>query len=824
MKKFLLLVLTLLVAIPMQAHQVSVAEALQKAKQFARSNTRLKSQSANNMELAYTETTGSVNNFFVFNADKEGFVIMSADDCVEQVLGYSENGAFDINNIPDGLKAMLEEYKNEINHAINNGYEKNKIVYASSEKAAIAPFIKTKWNQGAPYNDLCPTLNNGDQPATGCTATAFAQVMKHYEWPKKGKGSVSSVKLEGVETAKTVDFSATTYDWANMLNVYASDSYNDTQAKAVAELMYHAGAASKMNYGPSSGAHYYDACAAYVQNFDYDKSIRHTHKRYYTLGEYNDLMYNELSNNRPVMIAGYNTQAGHAFVCDGYSSDNLFHINWGWGGMSDGYFRLSALDPSSQGTGGSDSGYSSNQEIIYNIKPNEGTQKYSFDFGCTGDFATATTTVSALEDVEVEFTNGDVVTAYAPTTEEFNLQIGIEVVNNATNQSTFFVDHYYRLYAASWRISSVNISASELRALGNGDYTIYPAYNNVSWGIEGRTRVPANALKKVAMNINKGAITFTNDEREEPQISIENLSAKSKFYVGNTAWLSLTLKNTGSEFSEPIYPLICSVENQRYVVQQVGPSVMYEIEKGASCTGEFKFVLDSEVLSAGTYYLMFCRIVNNAYSIVGNAVYSINIEELTEKTAISVESVQIQNSDAVDANNMQLDVVAKCTSGYFCNDLAVMIFNDPPKYSIASIQNFVSMEKGKTYTIPYSGSFAGEPGKSYYAAMFAVIDGVYKQSSGAYRFTVADQSGIESVEVADQLLVYPNPAYDVVNITAPTNVNKVEIFSLEGKMVKSDNLIGDTSVKVNVEGLAAGIYVLKVHADGQIHMSRIIKK
>ncbi len=819
MKKFLIVTLIMMATIPLQAEQVSVDFALQKAKQFARANTRLKSQSTNNMNLAYTENTGTVNNFYVFNADNEGFVIVSADDCVEQVLGYSENGTFDINNIPDGLKAMLEEYKNEINYAIENNFEQNQIVYATSEKRAIAPMIKTRWNQNAPYNKLCPTLKNGIQPAAGCVATAFAQVMKHYEWPKMGKGSVASVILEGVESAKTVDFSATTYDWDNMLNGY-TNYYNETQANAVAELMFHVGAASKMNYAYASGAEFYDACAAFVKNFDYDKSIRHIHKRYYTTSEFNDLVYNELSNNRPVMYAGYNITSGHAFVCDGYSSDNMFHINWGWGGMSDGYFRLSALSPSSQGTGGSNSGYNSNQEIIYNIKPNEGTEKYWFDFGYSGDFSTTASTIAALQDEDIEFTHGDLISVYAPTREDVNLKIGVEVVNNTTNETTFFTGFALKINAASYEMNNVKIKANDLRALGNGDYTIYPAYENETWGINGRTKMPAFASKKVAMNIADGVITFTNDQSEQPKIAIEKIEYKSKFYLDNISWMSLTLKNSGADFSEPIYPLICSMQDKNYIIKQVGNAALFEIGKGNNCTGEFKINLDSGSLTTGNYYLMFARLVDGAYSAVGDTVFAINVDKLTESTAVSVKNVIIKDCNAVDASKMQLDVVATCTSGYFCNELSVMIMNESPPYAIASISGFAAMDKGKTYTIPYTGSFDGEPGMSYIAVVYAGND----QVSDAYRFTVADQVGIEDVELTDHLLVYPNPAEDVVNVTATTNVNNIEVFSLDGKMVMSDNFVGDTRVKIDVDDLAAGIYVLKVHADGQTHMCRIIKK
>jgi hypothetical protein len=216
--------------------------------------------------------------------------------------------------------------------------------------------------------------------------------------------------------------------------------------------------------------------------------------------------------------------------------------------------------------GGSSSGYNSGQEIIYNIKPDAGSTKYSFDFGYNGEFTTTTTSVTALEDVNVEFTHGDYITVYAPTSESVNLQIGVEVVNNATNKSTFFVGYYYKINYGSFLIDNVSIPANSLRELGNGEYTIYPAYNNVSWGISGRTKVPANGSKKVSMKISKGAITFTNEELEQPVITIEKLVAKSRLYLDSNMWLELTLHNAGAEFSEPVYPMICSIVDGSYQI------------------------------------------------------------------------------------------------------------------------------------------------------------------------------------------------------------------------------------------------------------------
>ena len=332
--------------------------------------------------IAYTQT--QANNepaVYVFNG-QEGFVLVSAADDTRAVLGYSDNGRFDATDIPENMQFWLQMYADELAR-----YEANKpvlkagqVALTRSKRAAattyptIAPILgNVKWGQGTPYNNLCPTVG-GERSVTGCVATAISQIMYVHKYPTKGTGS-KTYTSESNNLKLSVNFGATTYDWNNMLPYYYNN-YNSTQANAVATLMYHVGVAADMDYDPDgSGAASSVALANLGTYFDYDKGIQTLPKDYMKEEDILNAIVADLEVGHPVYVSGATkNQEGHAFVCDGMQSDGYLHINWGWDGMSNGYFALSALDPEQQGTGGSasDMAFTEGVEVFTGIQPDKG--------------------------------------------------------------------------------------------------------------------------------------------------------------------------------------------------------------------------------------------------------------------------------------------------------------------------------------------------------------------------------------------------------------------------------------------------------------------
>lgn len=314
------------------------------------------------LTLAYTADADDLAAFYVFNYS-DGFVIVSADDRLPAVLGYSDNGAFDETRIPENFKWWLGEYRKEIAGWLPTASEPTSTgrqMRAPIRREPIAPLTKTTWNQDAPYNNDCPLDQSGQRSVTGCVATAMAQLMKYHEWPKKPTGSSGGIVFDG-----------TTYDWSHMLDHYERGNYTSSQAAAVAKLMRQCGAAVNMMYSSwASGAYDNAVPYAFIHYFNYNPELQLVWKDYTPQSKWNDMVYAEVAAGRPVYYSGHSSEGGHAFVCDGYSENEFFHFNWGWGGYQDGYFRLTALNPASGGAGSYEGGYNSGQTIITGLAPN----------------------------------------------------------------------------------------------------------------------------------------------------------------------------------------------------------------------------------------------------------------------------------------------------------------------------------------------------------------------------------------------------------------------------------------------------------------------
>lgn len=379
MRRLLTIVTCLLITGMALADKVSEMEALKKAQAFM-PGERFEVQK-------YSTSVGGKTveePFYIFNATNgRGFVLVSAEDRTTPILGYSTNGNIDLDNIPDNLRYWLQSYADEIAWVRENNIQtilpiKAKTRATSHATNTIDPLIKTHWNQTEPYNNLCPEYVTGYRSVTGCVATAMAQVMKYHQWPTAATKPIPAYEWRSKWLpAKDTPLPAVIFNWANMENSYTS-SATEEQKTAVATLMQYCGYSVKMNYGPSSGAQSSDIDDALKEYFDYNATTTYVSRSFYTYDKWVDMIYYELEHKRPVLYSGQSSGGGHAFICDGYEEKNgtdYFHINWGWGGMSDNYFVLSALDPDEQGVGGSTStdGYRFGQGAIIGIQPSTGT-------------------------------------------------------------------------------------------------------------------------------------------------------------------------------------------------------------------------------------------------------------------------------------------------------------------------------------------------------------------------------------------------------------------------------------------------------------------
>lgn len=336
------------------------------------------------------EISLSQQSYYVFpNANSKGFTIVSGDDRLPEILGYSSQGSYDENNLPEGFVSFMEAYQNLYNRvnlgdaeALKNLAEikawRNKKNASAASTSAVAPLLgNIEWDQTSPYNNMCPRYDSVHVAATGCVATAMAQVMAYYKYPKQLKADIPGYvnRWNGIPMEiPTITREEGIYDWDNMLPKYNKEANATQQQKdAVAKLMYHCGAAVQMTYGQESAASV--SASKLAKYFGYDADLMmDLNRATFTLDKWMQIIDTELAAGRPVLYGGQASDGGHQFICDGKDGEGLYHINWGWSGSQNGYFDLSLLNPEKGGTGSGNSteGYNRLCSMTIGIAPDNG--------------------------------------------------------------------------------------------------------------------------------------------------------------------------------------------------------------------------------------------------------------------------------------------------------------------------------------------------------------------------------------------------------------------------------------------------------------------
>lgn len=371
MKKHILTLLALVLAcFSMHANPVGQETARRLGQSFAASNFEFSRQSSD-LNLVYTAFSDRGEAcYYVFNIGDTGFVIIAGDDHYRPVIGYSEEGIFD----PDDMAPALVDYLEGVRQGVMEA-----AVAPAAQPAVAADWamlektgrmvsrhggredeylVETKWNQNYPYNYFCPegAGGPGGHCYAGCVATAAAQLMRYWSHPIQGQGSHTYYPEDHPEYGPlTANFGETTYDWANMPNSISSSSPIE-QIEAVALLIYHAGVSVDMNYRPSSsGAVTGLLCQTMPAYFFYTDQMANLYREEYTHEEYMQLIIKAIDMNWPMVHRG----GGHAYVLDGYNDNDMVHFNWGWSGSSDGWFNID------------EHGYAEGESVIYNYVPAE---------------------------------------------------------------------------------------------------------------------------------------------------------------------------------------------------------------------------------------------------------------------------------------------------------------------------------------------------------------------------------------------------------------------------------------------------------------------
>lgn len=442
--------------------------------------------------ISNMETLQQLSDLIVIGNRHVGFVVLANDDAIEAVVGVSNKPYTNDTNINPSFQWYLRAANAAIATRIANGQHYSAaIAPAAPLPDHVAPLIKTKWHQEAPFNNDVQKDANGNPYLVGCVAITMTQIMRYYKYPTVGIGS-NTYSMNG-ETL-TADFSASPYQWDKMLLSYDKGKYTDEEAKAVSELMRQVGISVNMKYEPNFSSSYTSSAQnALIKYFGYNPNMNRYTRNFYSEQEWMDIVYKELSEQRPIYYSGNdrNWENGHAFVIDGYNADGKVHVNWGWGGYQDGDFDIGILTP--QGNGD----YSYKQDMIIDIQPaQDGQWKSHLTLNYDNELTIEKFAKRSISVAEIQLWN------VSSSTLNGIFQLVIE--GNGIQRDLVSIDYtakdsYWKSY--SWQNLKLPTD------LPDGDYQIYPRFKDerdADWQI-----VRAEYGKKNSVIIHVANNTFT---------------------------------------------------------------------------------------------------------------------------------------------------------------------------------------------------------------------------------------------------------------------------------------------------------------------------
>ncbi|HOF16631.1 MAG TPA: thiol protease/hemagglutinin PrtT [Bacteroidales bacterium] len=807
-------------------------------------------KSATNLSLAYkadfainstvsNQQTESRTYFYVFNVAPNGFVIVSGDDNVIPILAYSDEGSFDLNNIPNNAKKWLEEYKVQIRNVIENQiqateeikaewqiFENGNNNYSIAATSSVSPLIQTKWNQCPYYNALCPGGS-----VTGCVATAMAQIMKYWNYPTTGTG-FHSYNHDSYGTL-SANFGQTTYQWSSMPNSVSSSN------NAVATLMYHCGVSVDMDYSPeSSGAYVISAkspvqhCSEYAMKtyFGYKNTIKGVQRVNYDQTQWINLLKTELDAGRPILYAGFGSGGGHAFICDGYDNNNYFHFNWGWGGAYDGYFSINALNPSGTGTGGGTGSYNNGHQALIKIEPGTqggGTTPSNYDMRLYSSLS-----ISSLIWFGDEIALSVKVANYGSGS--FNGQLGAAVFDENGHFLNFL--EYGNASLGSEQYATFSFTNAGGPPFIPGTYYVAVFYktNTQDWTIVAdgnylnieEFEIYYSTDIEVNSNFNYGTLT----QNSSATVNVDVLNTGSSTFYGK---FKVSLSNLDGTWAQNIDIVNCSD----------GLPSNYHYTNGLNFTGTI-------TVEPGTYLMevAYQEEGTSTWYYAGSSDYSNPIFVTVVAPPIQPDMYENNNTQGKAYNltvNFSGNKATKNTAGsnfHIENDLDYYKIVLPSGYNYTitpRLHDEYNSGNGQTYSVDALFSYSTD-GSTYSETYDDIMSGnitmknggtvyfkvvpYFQGSTGTYLLDMSISrvavNAIEDVELESQLSIFPNPASSELRIKSEgLKINSIEIIDLTGKVVLVSN-----KTEINVLNLSDGTYFVNIHSDKGILTKKLIVK
>ena len=800
----------------------------------------------NNSAKKSTSTEEDLIYLFQINV-KQGFILVSGDDNATPILGYSFASIPDVFHMPDNFRKWIEEYKNQIRSVksnpgmstaeIKDQWERllsGKNLLVTKSTIAVEPLVSTQWNQAPYYNDMCPyDTELEEKSVTGCVATAMAQIMKYWDYPRTGNGFHSyNHSSFGLLSA---NFGSTVYNWESMPDVLTGEN------NAVATLMFHCGVSVEMDYSANSSGAYVilsespvEHCSEYAfkEYFGYDESLTGVARdNNYSTEEWIQLLKTELEAGRPVEYAGFGTTGGHAFVCDGFDANDFFHFNWGWGGYFDGYFAIDALDPEGTGTGGGSGGYNSGHQVVIGIRPPEATTEFDLalydsltisnnpllftnhfsvhmdvaNFGdapFTGDFC------AAIFDLDNNFVD------FAGIFEEATLNGGMHYKDGLTFSNPgslemlpgyYFAEAFYRPTDGNWKV------------IGDGSYSNY-LYFEVYY---------ASDIELYKDFVISTGNTITQNEPFTVTADILN-DGNSTFH---------------GSFSIDLYDMDGKYTTE---VQQLDGA---ELEPGYFYP-DVIFSSGGVTVDPGTYLMALLHKPDGGdWTLSGSSYYSNPIKVIVKESPLEPDIYEV--NDSVEIRYMLPLIFSDDYANISTEGSNSHVGDDIDFYGIALEEGYNYTLIARTHDSYNSGNqelYTNDVIWAYYSGndWSEVYDDVMPGSieipgGGEVLFVVAPyfegETGTYLLEISvsrtgaifadspeeNYLKIYPNPVNDLLNIEGTSVITRIKITDAKGRMIQSAYGHSE-NISLDLSNLTGGIYFLHIIQQDHTATYKIVKQ
>ena len=638
------------------AESINEKQSLRIAQSFMTSNQ----MPSGNLRMAHKAMTRSIASsgdietaYYVYNATGGGYVIVAGDDRAPAVLGYSDKGTFDPQDMPEAMKDLLEGYKAQM-AALDQGAQAAAHV---SIGPAIEPLVSAVWSQRSPYNYLLPFVE-GNRAVVGCVATAMAQVMHYWKWPIRTTCPIPAYTTKDYSIYMP-QLPVVNFAWDLMHETYETSDTLSESSQAVARLALYCAQSVNMNFQKgTSSATTSEIIHALADYYSYSPYAQYLSRAVYTTHEWEEMIYNELAESRPVIYRGRKASGGHAFICDGYAGNGMFHINWGWNGQSNGYFLLNILNPDAQGTGSASGsyGYIYDQGMIIGIKPGTGIEnelRVTTKYLEVQDFtSTRTSTDNSFSVTQyTHFLN----TSGYPISFDFGWALYREdnsLVNILTTGSKQNLPSQYYIYPTRTMYFGAGLTS--------GKYRIKPIFSEPG---ENNWRPGIGAdINYIEVTINGNQCSIIgHGSANTPEYEVNDIQTSGHMHPNRPVNITLNVTNVGNTRNDLIY---------MFADGSLFSTGFVDLDKGES--GDVNFMFSSEAI--GGHNLTFSIDEDGNYPIISHIVSIEPMPQANLTGSVHVLNVTDEAGRIITDDKFSIQLTVSSSSLAYDEDITVKLY------------------------------------------------------------------------------------------------------------------------------------------------------